>query len=201
MAHIKVHRHSGKYKTHTPSGRIKYKRMPKHKHRLSKRHRKIFQQLDKEDEEYGGYMDFDDKGLERADLYTGKSGYVEIEVTPDKEIDYHTHPRSRDKKVDKINSFPSKTDVLSSDEIPTQVSLIFHRGDVTLAKKERNFHPTNKALNKIERGLDKDSDKMSEAQLFKKYRKNYKDMGLDVKRIKHKGAINLPITAIEPEGD
>ena len=122
---IMIHRHPGKYKSRTPRGRITYKKKPKHKfkvvkkkHKLNKSNRDIFQKLDKKPYETGGYLDFDKKGLERADVYIGKKASVDIEITPDKEVDWHTHPKSRNRFDNKINTFPSNEDIKSFKKFP-----------------------------------------------------------------------------------
>ncbi len=193
------HRHKGRYKSRTPKGYIVYKRKPKHGH-LSKTHRDIFQRLDRKPYEVGGYMDFNNKGLERADIYPGRKGSVDIEITPDKEVDYHTHPRDKDKRLNRMNQFPSAWDIKTFKEYPSQSMLIMHNDKIMMVNKTPKFRVNNKLLNKIDRNLSKDAHKLSTDKLYRKYKPEYSKMGLELKYIKHNKAIKIPINIIEPRG-
>ncbi len=192
------HRHPGKYISKTPKGRTVYKKRPKHRHTLKKEQRKIFQRLDQEPIEYGGYMDFNDDGFERADLFKGEEGSVDITITQDSEVDWHGHTKSNNKLLDKLNHFPSKEDIMSSKELPSQTMLIFHEGEVTIAHKRDDFNPKEKDVDKIDRGLLKDGKTMTVNQLFKKYKGKYKNIGVDLTHIDKKGDIKIPFSVVEP---
>lgn len=191
------HRHKGKYRSRTKKGYIVYKRKPKHGH-LSKEHRSIFQRLDRKPYETGGYMDFNKKGLEKADLYIGRKGSVDIPVDPDYELDWHTHPKDKDKRLNRINQFPSAWDIRTFKR-PIQTSLIMHNDKIMMASKTRKFRVKKKLLNKIDRNLSKDAHKLSTDELYKKYKPEYGKMGLDLKYIKHNKAIRIPIKIVEPK--
>lgn len=192
------HRHKGKYKSKTPKGYVVYKRKPKHGH-LSKEHRSIFQRLDRKPYETGGYMDFNRKGLERADVYIGRKGSVDIEITPDKEAEYHIHQKDKDKRLNRINQFPSAWDVKTFKDYPSQSMLIMHNDKIMMASKTPKFRVKKKLLNKIDRNLSKDAHKLSTDELYKKYKSEYGKMGLDLKYIKHNKAIQIPIKIVEPK--
>lgn len=160
------HRHPGKYRSKTPKGRIVYKRRPIHK--LTKDKREIIQRLDKKKFETGGRMDFNKKGLERADVWIGNPNSVDIPVDEDMEISWHTHPGK-----EKTNQFPSTDDLISLKETPSQYELILSKGKATGIKKLKNYKPDKKMLKLVEKGIIKDSKKMSEDRLFKKYKPKY----------------------------
>lgn len=182
----------------TLKGYVVYKRRPKHGH-LSKEHRSIFQRLDRKPYETGGYMDFNRKGLERADIYIGRKGSVDIPIDPDEEVDYHIHQKDKDKRLNRINQFPSKWDIKTSKDYPTQSSLIMHDGKIMMASKTPEFKVNKKLLNKIDRNLSKDAHKLSTDELYKRYKPEYSKMGLDLKYIKHNKAIRIPIKIVEPK--
>jgi len=202
------HRHKGKYKSRTPKGKIIRKRKPLHKKtyivykrppsKLSKEHRSIFQRLDRKPYETGGYMDFNKKGLERADVYIGRTGSVDIPVDDDSEIEYHTHPRDKDRRLNRINQFPSPWDVKVFKDYPTQSMLILHNDKIMMANKTPKFRVNKKLLNKIDRNLSKDAHKLSTDKLYKKYKSEYSKMGLELNYIKHNKAIKIPIDIVEP---
>jgi len=143
-------------------------------------------------------MDFNKKGLERADVYMGRKGSVDIEVTPDKEVDYHTHPMAEDKVIDRLSSFPSKWDVATFKDYPSQTMMIFHGGKVMMATKDEKFSAGGKKLDRLYSRLNKDSEKMGTDHLVKKYKPEYKKIGLDINFVKHDKAIKVPIIAVEP---
>ena len=171
------HRHKGKYRSRTPKGKIVRKRRPLHKKtyvvykrppsKLSKDHRSIFQKLDRKPYEVGGYMDFNLKGLERADVYIGRTGSVDIPLDADSEVDYHTHPKDKDTILNRANAFPSKWDIKTFKEYPSQSMIIFHNNKAMVTTKTDKFKVDNKLLNKIDRNLSKDGLKMNVEQLHK----------------------------------
>lgn len=191
------HRHKGKYLTRTKSGYYVYKRKPKHQH-LSKENRSLFQNFDKKKYEVGGYMDFNKKGLERADVYIGNKASVDIEITPDKEVDYHTHPKGRDKRYNKIDSFPSKWDVKTFKDYPSQSMIVFHDGKAMVATKTDKFKVNNKKLNKVYTSIYKDANRMNTNKLYNKYKPEFEKMGLSMKYVKRNKPIKIPIDIVEP---
>lgn len=199
------HRHLGSYWSRTPRGRQILKKRPIHEFTIIKKrqvlhkpYRKIFQDLDKKPFETGGYMDFNEKGLEKADIYMGQEGYVDIDINPDFETDWHVHNPSGDKFTDKLNFFPSPGDLQASAEFPSQVMLIFHSGNVTVAKKNRNFTPDPVIISQIELQLRKDAMKLPISKLFEKFKPEYKKLGLDMELIGRNKDIVLPIDTVEP---
>lgn len=193
------HRHHGKYKSRTPRGFIVYKKRPKHAHTLTKENRSIFQNLDKKPYEVGGYMDFNNKGLERADVYIGSEGSVDIDMTPDKEVEYHTHPQQHT-LIDKANYLPTEDDLKSFKESPSQAMIIFHEGSATITSKKGKPKINEKMLRNIETGLRRDIKKDTVSELFHKYVPKYKKMNFDVNLIPQTEEINLPIKVVEPRG-
>lgn len=202
------HRHKGpKVRYRTRRNRIKYRRRPLHKKtyrvykkpsKLSKEHRSIFQRLDRKPYETGGYMDFNLKGLERADIYIGRKGSVDIPQDYDSEVDYHIHIPDKDRRLSKLNHFPSKWDIKTFKDYPSQAMLIFHNNKATITTKTPEFRVNNKLLNRIDRNIGKDANKLSTEELFKKYKPEYSKMGLDLKYVKHNKAIRIPIDVVEP---
>lgn len=195
---VKKHRHKGKYRSRTPKGYIVYKRRPNHGVKLIKSHRKLFQNLDKEKFEVGGYMDFNRKGLERADLYPGTSSYVEFDVSLDEEVQYHTHPKDEDRQLNRENHFPSKWDIEVLKDFPTQSMIIFHDDKAMIATKTKSFKIDKKVLNKLYNELSRDSKSMNVESLFIKYRPRYKKIGIDLEYIKHNKGFRIPVNVIEP---
>jgi len=194
---MKKHRHYGKYKSRTPKGYITYKKRPLHK--LSKKHREIFSFLDKKDEETGGYMDFNKKGLERIDMYMGRKGSVDFEPNPDYEVEWHTHPRESGKFNKNVAAFPSKFDIKSLRRYPSQSMIVFNNGKAMIVTKRKVFKPTNKTIDKIFKKFDKDAEYMNTVKLVEKYKPTYKTkLGLDLKYITHKKAFRVPIDVVEP---
>lgn len=174
-----------------------YRKRPAHKHKLTKDKRQIFQNLDKKDYETAGRLDFDKKGLERGEVWIGDEESVDFFVDPDMEVDYHTHPRTKYKYLNKLNKFPSKEDVVAIHDTAGQYSLIFSQGSAMGMKKRKNFRLNRNKLDKIEKGLRKDALHMTDRQLMKKYKPKYKDVGLDIE-MHGKGDITLPIKIVEP---
>lgn len=195
---IKTHRHPGKYFSKTPKGYTVYKHRPKHEH-LSREHRSIFQSLDRKPYEVGGYMDFNQKGLERADVYLGRKASVDIDISPDKEIEYHTHTVDKDKWLNKVNQFPSMYDIKSFKDYPSQSMLVMHNGRIMMATKMPRFRVNDKLLSRIDRNISRDARTLSIDRLYEKYRPEYGKMGLDLKYIKHDKGIHIPIQVIEPK--
>ena len=143
-------------------------------------------------------MDFNKKGLERADVYLGRKASVDIDITPDKEIEYHTHPFDKDKWLNKVNQFPSIYDIKSFKQYPSQSMLVMHNGKIMMASKMPDFKVNNKLLTKIDRNISKDAHTSSIDQLYKKYKPEYIKMGVDLRYIKHDKSIQIPIKIIEP---
>ena len=174
---------------------VVYKRPPS---KLSKEHRSIFQGLDKKPYETGGYMDFNLKGLERADVYIGRPGSVDIPTDADSEIDWHTHPKSNG-KIGRIDAFPSFDDVTDFKYFPSQSMLVLHNGKIMMGTKTPKFKVNKTSLKEIDKGIVKDSEKMDVPKLFKKYKPLYEQMGLKMEYIDHKGPIRIPIDIVEPK--
>ena len=144
-------------------------------------------------------MDFNGGGLERADVYIGDKASVDIEITPDKEVDYHTHPPDKELSLSRENSFPSRHDIRTFKDYPSQSMIIFHNDKASITTKTKQFNGADKqSLDKVYSGLDRDSKSMTADQLFRKYKPAYKLMGLNLKYIKSKGKINIPINVVEP---
>jgi hypothetical protein len=199
------HRHPGTVRYRTKKGKIRHRKRPIHKFKivrkggyLNKSNRDTFQRLDKKKNEHGGYMDFNEKGLERADVYIGREGSVDFDITPDKEVEYHTHPKHPDKRLNKMFSFPSRTDIRAFDDCPTQSMLVFHDNKLMMATKRDDFKPDEKIMKKIYSGINKDSYKMGLKKLFEKYKPMYGELGLNLSLIKPDTAVKVPIDAIEP---
>lgn len=193
------HAHPGSYLSRTPRGRICRKKRPLHNITLPRSERKIFQQLDKEDFETGGSMDFNHNGLERATIQVGEQGAVDIDINPDYESDWHVHPDTGNKVIDKMNHFPSRDDIISSEIMPSQTMIIFHKGKATVAKKSGSFKPNNKIINEIEEGLLKDAQDKPLRELFKKYSPKYKKMGMEIKLTERDKDITIPAKIVEPK--
>lgn len=200
------HRHNtGPVKYRTKRGNIRLRKRPMHRFTivgrnpiLHKQYRKLFQDMDKAPFEVGGYLDMDKRGLEKADVYMGREGFVDIDITLDKELDFHTHNASGDKYTDKLNYFPSPGDLQASAEFPSQAMLIFHEGTVTLIKKNKDFSPNPQIISQIEYKLRKDARTMPINKLFEKFKPEYKRLGLDMELIGRNKDILLPIEVIEP---
>ena len=177
---VKKHRHSGpKVKYMTRKGKDRLRKRPLHK--LSKTHRDIFQRLDRKPYETGGYMDFNKKGLEKADLYIGRTGSVDIPVDEDDEVEWHVHQRDKDRRLNRINQFPSTWDIKTFKDYPTQSMLIMHNDKIMMTTKTKKFRVNKKLLSKIDRNLSKDAHKLSTDKLYNKYKTEYKKLGLDIK--------------------
>lgn len=155
--------------------------------------------MDKERFETGGTLDFDRKGLEHGTVYIGDEMSVDIPISRDYEVDYHTHPNTKDKRLNKLNAFPSKEDIMTSAKTKSQASIVFHDGKAMVMKKDKKFRVDRKRLNKIERGLERDADKMNVNQLVKKYKPEYKKMGIDMEYIRNNKAMRLPVNIVEPQ--
>lgn len=192
------HRHPGKYFSRTPKGFVVYKHRPKHEH-LSKEHRSIFQRLDRKPYETGGYMDFNLKGLERADIYIGRKASVDIPMNADSEVEYHIHTVDKDRWLNKVNQFPSMYDIKSFKDYPSQSMLVMHNGRIMMATKMPRFRVNNKLLSRIDRNISRDARTLSIDRLYDKYKPEYGKMGLDLKYIKHDKGIHIPINIIEPK--
>lgn len=194
---VKIHRHKGRYRSKTPRGYIVYKKRPLHK--LSKEKRGLFTYLDKKPYETGGYMDFNKEGLEQVKLYYGRPGSVDIPVDYDYEIDFHSHPKALNVKDNRRWTFPSKWDVKSFKEYPSQSMIIFHNNKATITTKTSKFRVNNKKLNRLYKELNKDAEHMDVDKLYRKYRPQYRRLGLDLKYIKHNKAFRIPINIVEPK--
>lgn len=202
------HRHPGKYCSRKPKGGHTYKHRPMHKKtyvaynmpaKLSKEHRSIFQGLDVKPYETGGYMDFNQEGLERADIYIGRKGSVDIDINPDKEIDFHTHSPDKDKSLSKLNQFPSKWDIKAFKDYPSQAMIIFHNNKAVVTTKTNDFKINNKLLERLDRNMNQDAVKLSVNELFKKYKPEYNKMGLKMDYIKHNNSMKIPVNIVEPD--
>lgn len=193
------HRHPGKYRSKTPKGRITYKKRPSHNiSTINKEKRTLFTYLNRKPYETGGYLDFNKKGLEQVNMYYGKSASVDIPIDPDWEVDFHTHPPDNNKVDNKLNNFPSKWDINTMKDYPTQASLVFHNDNTMVATKKDNFKIKKKILDKIYKDMEKDAVKLNTDKLFKKYKPEYNKLGIDMNYIKRDKAVKIPITVIEP---
>lgn len=130
----------------------KRKRVSPHKQRykvkikggtISPQKRKIFTNLDKQEIETGGFLDFGKKGLENVDMYFGTTKDIEY---PDKdfEVNWHTHPLLKKRKfffTNMLNRFPSVHDLEGFFYVakPQQTMVIFHDGSIISATKTPKF--------------------------------------------------------------
>jgi len=178
MKHRRPHRHFRVIRTR--QGRrpilinpriIKRRKTFARKGRISKKERKIFNYLSNpaHKKEYGGAMDFDNKGkLEQFVVTPGKASGVEFE--DDFEVLYHTHP-------DKYETPPSMMDLFTLIKSKNQqAEIVFRDGTVftvikTKKSKELNKLPKKELMKVLYKTL-----KMSKPNVNKNFEKRSKEI-------------------------
>jgi len=175
---------------------------------LSQKKRDIFKNLSKKPFETGGYMDFGNNGLQRSTQNYGFRTYTEWEDDPDFEVTYHTHPMFKDKLLDFINHFPSKSDMENFIDTDDQAMTIIHNDALLILTKTNEFKKTNKKkllkkLDILDKNLIKDVlkyyNKMSINSYVSRAKKLYKKFGLKMTFVpkNKKGSVTFPIRVVE----
>lgn len=177
---------------------------------ISGKNRALFDVMARRDEELGGYMDFNRKGLENVNLFFGGKKEIMIPENPDYEVTWHTHPSVPGSIVlNRANHLPSVEDVKAFlyDDKAQQAMIIFHEGSaVVLTKTPR----TKKILSGVSRrkvdGVIGEVEKVirfasagSKKEFFGRVNKLgglYSTLGLRFKFIPPKKRLGVPIRVI-----
>lgn len=156
MAKVQVRKHKRKGKT----VRSYTKRIS-----ISKRKRKVFTGLAKQDYEVGGVMDFEKHGLENVKLHFGHAYGVQFPHNRDYEISYHTHPR-------KHSVIPSYSDIVSMKKDKEREQLIFNKNvALSIAEKNKFKKISSKKIKQIDSMIQNDLDKgISDKKIYRKYK-------------------------------
>jgi len=136
VRHVRRVKVKGGHKLRTVNPEVRRRFIVSRRGRLSGDKRLIFSNIARlHGREVGGYLDFNKRGLENANMYFGDSRSVYI-PDEDYEVDWHTHPQSKDRFVDKLK-FPSVEDIEELLRVKDrQASAVFNRlGSVVVITK------------------------------------------------------------------
>lgn len=181
----------------------------KKKANLSQNKRDVLRGLDKYSFEIGGNLDFNKEDLEYSTQHYGGESYVDIEINPDFEVQYHTHPVVGQPFLDYINHIPSDMDVYALKDQDNQSSIIIHDGNMFIMTRTKKFNNMSKGelrrkTQKVEEILKKKAMehfiKKSPPQKFvNDVKKDYNSLGLDISFIpkSKRGKVDIPIKVVE----
>jgi len=147
---------------------------------ISKKKRKVLDDMFNRDFELGGYLDFEKgKGLENMKIHYGSKYALEFDDDPDYETQIHSHPN-----IKGVSIMPSYEDIVGMQETNQKEQLIFTRGlAISIAEKDRFRHVSPKRIRQVSNMMQRDFvNGMKDRKMYEKYKSIFRrELGLSMR--------------------